>query len=67
MVFEGMKQTEELTLIERRIDQLLGKSSFYLQTYRAIDALTVLQQAQVLVNGNEVRTPIRAVMYRNMG
>ena len=62
-----MKQTEELTLIERRIDQLLGKSSFYLQTYRAIDALTVLQQAQVLVNGNEVRTPIRAVMYRNMG
>lgn len=62
-----MEQTEELSLIEKQIDQLLGKSAFYLQTYRAIDALAVLQQAQALSEREEVRAPIRAVIYRNMG
>lgn len=33
-----MEQTEELSINEKQIDQLLGKSAFYLQTYRAIDA-----------------------------
>ena len=62
-----MEQLEDLTLIEKQIDQLLGQSAFYLQTYRALDALTVLQKAQALADGAEVRPPIRAVIYRNMG
>ena len=62
-----MEQLEDLTLIEKQIDQLLGQSAFYLQTYRALDALTVLQKAQALAVGAEVRPPIRAVIYRNMG
>ena len=62
-----MEQLEDLTLIEKQIDQLLGQSAFYLQTYRALDALTVLQKAQALAEGAEVRPPIRAVIYRNMG
>lgn len=43
-----MEETIELTPIEKQVDLLLGKSGFYLQTYRAIDALSVLKQAQEL-------------------
>lgn len=62
-----MAQIEELTSVEKQIDQLLGNAARYLQTYRAIDALSVLQQAQALAEGEAVRRPIRAVIYRDVG
>lgn len=62
-----MLPIKELTPVEKEIDVLLGKSAFYLQTYRAIDALNVLQQAREMAETNEVNSQIRAVIYRNMG
>lgn len=57
----------ELTPIEEEIDTLLAKSGFYLQTYRAIDALNVLRQALSLVEINAVKWQVKAAVYRNMG
>lgn len=57
----------ELTPIEKEIDALLGKSGFYLQTYRAIDAQNVLAQALNMIESNEVKWQVRAAVYRNMG
>ena len=57
----------ELTPLEKQIDQLLGKSAFYIQTYRAIDAMNVLQRAQELAEGEKVKSQVRAAIYRNMG
>ena len=62
-----MEETIELTPIEKQVDLLLGKSGFYLQTYRAIDALSVLKQARELAERETVRGPIRAAIYRNLG
>lgn len=57
----------ELTPFEKEIDALLQKSGFYLQTYRAIDAVSVLEQAQLMVEGKEVKWQMNAALYRNMG
>lgn len=57
----------ELTPVEKEIDVLLGKSAFFLQTYRAIDALNVLQQAREMAETNEVNSQMRAVIFRNIG
>ena len=62
-----MEQITDLTPVERQIDQLLGKSAFYLQTYRAIDAVNVLQYTLSLAEGTEVRSQIKAVINRNLG
>ena len=62
-----MNQPIELTPIEKEIDVLLGKSMFYLQTYRAIDAQNVLRQAMSIIESNEVQWPLKAAAYRNMG
>ena len=57
----------ELTPIEKEIDALLGKSGFYLQTYRAIDAQKVLIVALDMIENNEVKWQVKAAVYRNMG
>lgn len=57
----------ELTPIEKEIDVLLVKSCRYLQTYRSIEALRVLNQAQVMVEENEVKWQVKAALYRNKG
>ena len=62
-----MHQVMEMTHIEKEMDALLQKSGFYLQTYRAIDAQNVLQQAMSLMEGNKVQWQIEAAVYRNMG
>lgn len=62
-----MTQPIELTPIEKEIDFLLGKSGFYLQTYRAIDAEYVLRQALDKAENNDVQWQVKAAVYRNMG
>lgn len=57
----------KLTPIEEKIDVLLVESGRYLQTYRAIDALRVLNQALALVEGNEVKWQVKVPVYRDMG
>lgn len=62
-----MNDIIELNPLEKEIDKLLGKSNFYLQTYRAIDALNVLQQACELMTDKEVKWQVKAAIYRNLG
>jgi tetratricopeptide (TPR) repeat protein len=57
----------KLTPLEQEIDALLGKSNFYLQSYRAIEAQNVLNDAMRLMEGNVVKWQVKAAVYRNMG
>lgn len=57
----------ELSPVEKEIAELLQKSGFFLQTYRAIDALNVLKEATNRVESNEVQWQLKATVYRNMG
>ena len=57
----------ELTQLKKEIDDLIRRSNILLQTYRAIDALNVLQQALSLVETNNVQWYIKAAIFRNMG
>lgn len=58
---------KELTDMEQKVKPLLEKSGFYLQTYRAIDAMNVLQKAQEIAEQNEVRWQMRATILQHMG
>lgn len=62
-----MNQPIELTPFEKEIDALLAKAGFYLQTYRAIDAESVLRQALDKVENNDVQWQVKAAVYRDMG
>lgn len=62
-----MENIIKLTPIEEEINALLQKSGFYLQTYRAIEALSVLNQAEGLVNTNTVIWQLKAAVFRNIG
>lgn len=57
----------KLTPIEEIINELLQKSNYYLQTYRAIDALSVLNKAEGLLKNNDVIWQLKAAVYRNIG
>lgn len=57
----------ELTPLEKEIDALLYKSVYYIQTYRAIDALNVLSEAQRMMNGQSVHWRIRTAVLKNTG
>jgi tetratricopeptide (TPR) repeat protein len=57
----------ELTPLEKEIDALLNKSGYYIQTYRAIDALNVLSEAQRMMNGQSVHWRIRTAVLKNTG
>lgn len=67
IIVENMGNIIKLTPIEEDINELIQKSGFYLQTYRAIDALSVLNQAEGLVNNNDVIWQLKAEVYRNIG
>ena len=54
----------ELTPLEKEIDALLYKSVYYIQTYRAIDALNVLSEAQRMMNGQSVHWRIRTAVLK---
>lgn len=57
----------ELSPLEKEIDALLNKSGYYIQTYRAIDALNVLSEAQRMMNGQSVHWRIRTAVMKNTG
>ena len=57
----------ELSPLEKEIDALLSKSVYYIQTYRAIDALNVLSEAQRMMNGQSVHWRIRTAVLKNTG
>lgn len=66
-LFEMMNQPIELTPVEKEIDSLIGKSGFYLQTYRAIDAEHVLNPALDMVENSDVKWQVKGAVFRNMG
>lgn len=57
----------ELTPLEKDINALLYKAGYYLHTYRAIDALNVLSEAQRMMNGQSVHWRIRTAVLKNTG
>lgn len=57
----------ELSPLEQEINALLSKSEYYIQTYRAIDALNVLSEAQRMMNGQSVHWRIRTAVVKNTG
>jgi tetratricopeptide (TPR) repeat protein len=57
----------ELSQLEKEIDALLNKSGYYIQTYRAIDALNVLSEAQRMMNGPSVHWRVRTAVLKNTG
>lgn len=52
---------------EKQIDEILQQSAFYLQTYRAIDAIRVLDIAQNLISNNSVRWELKSPVFSNVG
>ena len=57
----------DLTAIDQKINALLYKAGYYLQTYRAIDALNVLAEAHRMMDGQEVHWRVRTAVLRNTG
>lgn len=55
------------TPIEKEVSGYLQKAGFFLQTYRAIDAMAVLSPALHIVEGNQVSSQIKAAVFRDMG
>lgn len=56
-----------LTPLEQDINALLYKAGYYLHTYRAIDALNVLSEAQRMMNGQSVHWRVRTAVLKNTG
>lgn len=52
---------------EQEIFDLLREASFYLQTYRSIDALNVLHRAEGLMKADVVVGSLKASVYKNLG
>ena len=57
----------DYTKKEQEILDLLKEASFYLQTYRSIDALNVLHRAEELMKADEVIGRLKAPIYKNLG
>lgn len=57
----------ELTPLEQEINALLCKSGYYIQTYRAIDALNVLMEAHRMMEGQSVHWRVRTAVLKNTG
>ena len=54
----------ELNLVEKELDEMLRKAGFYLQTYRGLDALGLLQKVEMKLSGAAVRLPFVITVYR---
>lgn len=57
----------DLTPAETQINELLQQSAFYLQTYRAIEAIRVLDIAQDIISKNNVRWQLKSPVFSNVG
>lgn len=57
----------ELTPIEKEVGHLLQKAGYYLQTYRSIDALPILENALELVENNDIQWRIKSAVYKDNG
>lgn len=57
----------ELTPIEKDVERLLLKAGFCLQTYRTIDAMSILEKALDIVENNNVQWRIKSAVYKDYG
>lgn len=57
----------DLSPLDQKINELLYKAGYYLQTYRAIDALNVLTEAHQMMEGQNVHWKVRTAVLKNMG
>ena len=57
----------DLTPLDQMINALVNKAGYYLQTYRAIDALNVLAEAHKMMEGQEVHWRVRTAVLKNTG
>ena len=57
----------DLTPLEQKINALIFKAGYYIQTYRALDALNVLAEAHRKMDGQEVHWRVRTAVLKNTG
>ncbi|MBO5631158.1 MAG: tetratricopeptide repeat protein [Aeriscardovia sp.] len=57
----------DLTVLDQKINALVYRAGYYLQTYRAIDALNVLAEAHRMMDGQEVHWRVRTAVLKNTG
>lgn len=57
----------DLTPLDQMINALLHKAGYYLQTYRAIDALNVLTEAHRMMEGQDVHWRVKTAVLKNTG
>ena len=56
-----------LTPLEQKINALIFKAGYFIQTYRALDALNVLAEAHRKMDGQEVHWRVRTAVLKNTG
>lgn len=56
-----------LTPLEQNINALIFKAGYFIQTYRALDALNVLAEAHRKMDGQEVHWRVRTAVLKNTG
>ena len=57
----------DLTPLEQKINALIFKAGYFIQTYRALDALNVLAEAHRKMDGQEVHWRVRTPVLKNTG
>ena len=57
----------DLTPLEQKINALIFKAGYFIQTYRALDALNVLAEAHRKMDGQEVHWRVRTAVLKNTG
>lgn len=57
----------DLTPLEQNINALIFKAGYFIQTYRALDALNVLAEAHRKMDGQEVHWRVRTAVLKNTG
>lgn len=57
----------DLSPAEKQIYEILQQSAFYLQSYRAIEAIRVLDIAQNIISKNNVRWQLKSPVFSNVG
>ena len=62
-----MDEIIDLTALEQKINALVNKAGYYLQTYRAVDALNVLTEAHKMMEGQEVQWRVRTAVLKHTG
>ena len=57
----------DLPPLEQKINALIFKAGYFIQTYRALDALNVLAEAHRKMDGQEVHWRVRTAVLKNTG